>query len=75
MYYTYSPVHVVIRKNTLTGIFQWMAAIVETPNPRSLAIDSQEQHVYFATHKNPLSVWRLSTGNGGIVDVQSMYVN
>ena len=51
---------------------QWMAAVSFWPILKSLSVDSNEKHVYFANYTTPLNVWRLDASTGSLMDAQSL---
>ena len=51
-----------------SGSMIWIASFPFDPIIKSLSVDTTEEYVYFAGWVNQLSVLRLSTQNGGIIN-------
>ena len=72
--YTGSSNDVAVRKINSSYSLVWMAAIHFRPWMKSITIDVNEHHIYFANRANQLIVWRLSTTDGAIVDAQNISI-
>ena len=66
--YSYST----IRKAGQNNSSIWTTALPFYPILSSLIVDTNEQHLYIGAYKTQLNVIRLTTGTGGITDVQSL---
>ena len=66
------PFNTVVRKVSLERKELWITAIGFRPLIKTLSIDTNEQHLLFASFSNPLNVFRLSTSTGAIVGSQKL---
>ena len=63
-----SSLHSVVRKINTSGTQFWQDAFEVNPLKRSLSIDAKELSVYFASSDNPVTVFRLDSSNGDIIN-------
>ena len=61
-----------IRKAGQNNLSTWTTALSFYPILSSLIVDTNEQYLYVGAYKTQLDVIRLTTGTGGIYDVQSL---
>ena len=72
MYFLFSPANAVIRKINQDNTVAWMTTTGKFgPTLKCLSVDLSESNVYFTSYTNSLSVWRLQTSSGAIVDAQT----
>ena len=57
-----------MRKINTSGTQFWQDAFEVNPLKRSLSIDAKELSVYFASSDNPVTVFRLDSSNGDIIN-------
>ena len=57
-----------IRKLNISGDIMWMTVVSIKAIQKSLAIDANEQNVYFASKINPMDILKLQTSTGAIIE-------
>ena len=62
------PSYSVVRKINSSGTQLWGEAFEISILTKSLAIDLKESNVYFASYNNPVTVFRLNSTNGAILN-------
>ena len=67
MYYAYNPDSGMITKTDSSSNLIWLASVLLNVIKKSLAIDSLEQTLYFATNSNPMIIFRLNTTDEAIL--------
>ena len=50
----------------------WLTSFALDPTVKCLSVDPSEQNVYIASNTNPITVMRLSAGDGTIVSQQTL---